>query len=56
MHSPVDGHLGYFHVLVVVNSTAISITLHISFGIMVFSIYMPRNGVTYHKVSLLLVF
>ena len=30
-HSSVDGYLGCFHVLVIVNSTAINIGVHISF-------------------------
>ena len=36
IHSPGDGHLGYFHVLAVVNSAAVHIGMHVSFGIRVF--------------------
>ena len=45
IHSSVDGHLGCFHVLVIVNSAAVKIGVHVSFQIIVFSRYMPRNGV-----------
>ena len=44
MHSSVDGHLGCFHVLAIVNSAAVNIEVHASFQIMVFSAYMPRSG------------
>ena len=44
IHSSVDGHLGCFHVLVV-NSAAMNIRLHVSFWIMVFSRYMPRSRI-----------
>ena len=48
IHSSVDGHLGYFHVLPVVNSASINIRVHASFPIrdFVFSRYMPRSGIT----------
>ena len=42
---PVDGHLGCFHVLAIVNSAAMNIGVHVSFWIRVFSGYMPRSGV-----------
>ena len=45
IHSSVNGHLGYFHVLAIVNSAAINIELQLSFQIMVFSRYMPRSGI-----------
>ena len=41
----VDGHLGFFHALAIVNSAAVNIRVHVSFGIMVFSRYMPRSGI-----------
>ena len=45
IHSFVDGHLGCFHDLAIVNSTAVNIGVHVSFWIMVFSGYMPRSGI-----------
>ena len=45
IHSSVDGHLGCFHVLAIVNSAAVNIGTHVSFRIMVFSRYMPRSGI-----------
>ena len=46
-HSSVDGHLGCFHVLVIVNSAAMNTGVHVSFQIRVFifSGYMPRSGI-----------
>ena len=41
----VDGHLGCFHVLAIVNSAAVNIGVCVSFRIMVFSWYMPRSGI-----------
>ena len=43
-HPSVDGHLGWFHYLAIVNSAAMNIAVHVSFWIMVFSGYMPSNG------------
>ena len=45
IHSPVDGHLGCFHVLVIVNSAAVNIEVHVSFWIIVFSGYMASSGI-----------
>ena len=45
IHSSVDGHLGCFHVLAIVNSAAVNIGVHVSFWIMVFSGYMPNIGI-----------
>ena len=40
-----SGHLGCFHVLVIRNSTAVDVGVHVSFWIIVLSGYMPRNGI-----------
>ena len=51
IHSPVGGHLGCFQVLAVLNSVAMSTEAHTSFGIMVFSRYMPRSGIVESYLS-----
>ena len=45
IHSSVHGHLGYFHVLAIVNRDAMNIVVYDSFWIMVFSEYMPSSGI-----------
>ena len=45
IHSSVDGRLGCFHVLAIVNSAVMSTGVHVYFQIMVFSGYMPRSGI-----------
>ena len=44
MHLSVDGHLGCFHVLVIVNSVAMNNEIHVSLSVLVSSVYMPRSG------------
>ena len=46
IHLSLDGHLGCFHVLAVVNSAAVNIQVHMSFCIMLFSEYMPSSGIS----------
>ena len=46
IHLSVDGHLGYFHVLAIVNSAAVINGIHVSFSVLVSSGYMPRSGIT----------
>ena len=45
IHSFVDGHLGCFQVLAIVNSAAMNIKVHASFPVLVFSRYMPSSGI-----------
>ena len=45
IHSSVDGHLGCFQVLAIVNSAAMNNGIHVSFSILVSSGYMPRSGI-----------
>uniref|UniRef100_A0A8W4F9Q8 Uncharacterized protein n=1 Tax=Sus scrofa TaxID=9823 RepID=A0A8W4F9Q8_PIG len=45
IHSSVNRHLGYFHVLTIVNSAAMNIWVHVSFSRKVLSGYMPKSGI-----------
>ena len=45
IHSSVDGHLGCFHVLAIVNSAAMNMQVHVSFLRKVLSGYMPKSGI-----------
>ena len=45
IHSPVNGHLGCFHVLANVNTAVMNKGVHVSFWIIVFSGYMPRSEI-----------
>ena len=49
-------HPGCFHVLAVVHSAAMNTGGHVSFGIVVFSQYMPSSGVAGYMVGLFLGF
>ena len=44
IYSSVDGHLGCFHALAIVNRASMNIGVHMSFSILVSSGYMPRSG------------
>ena len=44
-HSSVNGHLGCFHVLAIVNSAVMNKGIHVSFTILVSSGYMSRSGI-----------
>ena len=55
IHSSVDGHLGCFHILAIVNSAAVNTGVHVSFRITFFSGYMPSSGIAWlHGRNLLL--
>ena len=45
IHSSVDGYLGCFHVLAIVNSAAMNNGIHVSLSFLVSSGYMPRSGI-----------
>ena len=45
IHSSVNGHLGCFHVLAIVNSAAVNNGIHVSFSTLVSSGYMPQSGI-----------
>ena len=47
IHSSVDGCLGCFHILAIINGAAMNTGLHMSFqiSIFVFLEYIPRSGV-----------
>ena len=45
IHSSVDGHLGCFYVLAIVNCVAMNIGVHVSFSVLVSSGCMPRSGI-----------
>ena len=56
IHSSVNGHLGCFHVLAVVNSAAMNSGIHVSFSSLVSSGYVPRVRMLGHMAVLFLVF
>ena len=45
IHSSADGHLGCFHVLAMINSTAMNIGVHVSLSDLVYLVCMPRSGI-----------
>ena len=45
IHSSVDGHLGCFLVLAIVNSASVNIGVHVSLSALVSSGCMPGSGI-----------
>ena len=45
IHLSADGHLGYFHVLAIINSAVMNIGAHVSLSILVSSVCMPSSGI-----------
>ena len=45
IHSSADGHLGWFHVLPILNRAAMNTGVHVSFSIMVSSRCRPIGGI-----------
>ena len=45
IHSSADGHLGCFHVLAVINSSAMTIGVHMSLSDLVSLVCMPSSGI-----------
>ena len=56
IHSSVNGHLGCFHVLAIVNSAAVNTGVHVSLSLLVSLGYMPSSGVAGSYGSFILSF
>ena len=56
IHSSVDGHLGFFHVLTIVNSAPMNTGMHAFFELWFSLDISPRVGLLNDMVALFLVF
>ena len=56
IHASVDGHLGCFHVLAIVNSAAVNTEVHVFFKVWFSLDICPGVGLLDHMVLLCLVF
>ena len=56
IHSSVEGNLGCFQVLAIVNSAAMNNGIHVSLSILVSSGYMPRSGIAGSYGGFILIF
>ena len=55
-HSTVDGHLGCFRVLAIVNRDAMNNVIHVSFSILFSTGYKPRSGIAGSYVPFIPIF
>jgi len=51
IYSSVDRHLGFLHVLAIVNNVAMNIRVHVSFWIIILSGYMPQASLVAQTVK-----
>ena len=56
IHSSVNGHLGYFHVLAIVNSASVDTGVQVSLSILVSSGYMSRSGIAGFIIYMVVLF